>query len=116
MTENNPPQPSTPQTAPAPVPVTGEQTHPVSQVSVTAPASVTATAAAATAAVNNSMNGTGEQLPCQWVGCNEKSPTAEALYVSLGIALVGIAQCTNGFRPHRSMCASVTSVAKVPIT
>jgi hypothetical protein len=22
-------------------------------------------------------------LPCQWVGCTEKSPTAESLYVSL---------------------------------
>ncbi|KAJ5944070.1 hypothetical protein N7516_004238 [Penicillium verrucosum] len=26
------------------------------------------------------MNGVGEQLPCQWVGCTEKSPTAESLY------------------------------------
>ncbi|KAJ6115514.1 hypothetical protein N7523_005931 [Penicillium sp. IBT 18751x] len=79
MTENNIPQSSTPQAAPAAVPVTSEQTHPISQVAATAPASVTATAAAATAAVS-SMNGAGEQLPCQWVGCTEKSPTAEALY------------------------------------
>ncbi|KAJ5132466.1 hypothetical protein N7448_006624 [Penicillium atrosanguineum] len=79
MTENNIPQISTPQAAPAAVPVTSEQTHPISQVPATAPASVTATAAAATAAVS-SMNGAGEQLPCQWVGCTEKSPTAEALY------------------------------------
>jgi len=78
MTENNIPPTSTPQLAPsAPV----DQTHPVAQVTTTPTASVTATAAAATAAINNSMNG-GEQLPCQWVGCTEKSPTAEALYVS----------------------------------
>ncbi|KAJ6011293.1 hypothetical protein N7451_002705 [Penicillium sp. IBT 35674x] len=76
MTENNIPPTSTPQLAPsAPV----DQTHPVAQVTTTPTASVTATAAAATAAINNSMNG-GEQLPCQWVGCTEKSPTAEALY------------------------------------
>jgi hypothetical protein len=43
---------------------------------------VTATAAAATAAVNSTLNGAGEQLPCQWVGCTEKCPSAEALYVS----------------------------------
>ncbi|KAJ5643857.1 uncharacterized protein N7484_006364 [Penicillium longicatenatum] len=76
MTENNIPPTSTPQLAPsAPV----DQTHSVAQVTTTPTASVTATAAAATAAINNSMNG-GEQLPCQWVGCTEKSPTAEALY------------------------------------
>jgi hypothetical protein len=92
MTENNLPQTSTPQAAPTSVPITSEQTHAVSQVPATAPASVTATAAAATAAVNSSMNGAGEQLPCQWVGCSEKSPTAEALYVSLAIAAaVGVA-------------------------
>ncbi|CAG8096624.1 unnamed protein product, partial [Penicillium salamii] len=35
----------------------------------------------ATAAVNNSsVNGAGEQLPCQWACCTEKSPTAEALH------------------------------------
>ncbi|KAJ5668736.1 hypothetical protein N7462_009806 [Penicillium macrosclerotiorum] len=56
----------------------GEQ--PAPPVQTTPTASVTATAAAATAAVNNSLNGAGEQLPCQWVGCTEKSPTAEALY------------------------------------
>ncbi|KAJ5760886.1 hypothetical protein N7520_008042 [Penicillium odoratum] len=76
MTENNIPQTSTPQMVPS-VPV--DQTHSVAQVTTTPTASVTATAAAATAAINNSMNG-GEQLPCQWVGCAEKSPTAEALY------------------------------------
>ncbi|KAJ5918441.1 Zinc finger C2H2 [Penicillium verhagenii] len=76
MSENNIPQTSTPQLAPS-VPV--DQTHPIAQVTTTPTASVTATAAAATAAINNSMNG-GEQLPCQWVGCTEKSPTAELLY------------------------------------
>ncbi|KAJ6093214.1 hypothetical protein N7486_008503 [Penicillium sp. IBT 16267x] len=76
MTETNNPPTSTPQLAPsAPV----DQTHPVAQVTTPPTASVTATAAAATAAINNSMNG-GEQLPCQWVGCTEKSPNAEALY------------------------------------
>lgn len=77
MTENH--TPSTTATLPAPV----SETAPV-QVTPTPSASVTATAAAATAAVNSpSMNGVGEQLPCQWVGCTEKSPTAESLYVSL---------------------------------
>ncbi|KAJ5092750.1 hypothetical protein N7456_008611 [Penicillium angulare] len=77
MTENNIPPTSTPQTVSASAPI--DQSHSVAQVS-TPTASVTATAAAATAAINNSMNGGGEQLPCQWVGCTEKSPTAEALY------------------------------------
>ncbi|KAJ5723356.1 hypothetical protein N7488_001391 [Penicillium malachiteum] len=75
MTENNIPT-STPQTVPASAPI--DQNHTV-QVTSTPTASVTATAAAATAAINNSMNG-GQQLPCQWVGCTETSPTAEALY------------------------------------
>lgn len=74
MTENNI-HPTAPHVAAAPAPVASEQ--PVQQ-----PASVTATAAAASAVVNSpSLNGGGEQLPCQWVGCSEKSPTAEALYV-----------------------------------
>ncbi|KAJ5625844.1 hypothetical protein N7510_002153 [Penicillium lagena] len=73
MSENNI-HPPAPHVAAAPAPVAPEQ--PVQQ-----PASVTATAAAASAAVNSpSLNGGGEQLPCQWVGCSEKSPTAEALY------------------------------------
>lgn len=76
MSENTIPT-TTPQSVPASAPI--DQVHSVSQVSTTPAASVTATAAAATAAIN--MNG-GEQLPCQWVGCTEKSPTAEALYVS----------------------------------
>lgn len=81
MTENALPQTSPPQTAPAPAPVVNDTAaHVVSQVTAASTASVTATAAAATAAVNNSLNGAGEQLPCQWVGCSEKSPTAEALY------------------------------------
>lgn len=64
-------------------PVPEQQPIQVTQVTATPTASsVTATAAAATAAVNStSMNGGGEQLPCQWVGCTERSPTAEALYV-----------------------------------
>jgi cytoskeletal protein RodZ len=73
MTENNIAS-NQPATLPAPVAEPPIQT-------ATPTASVTATAVAATAAVNSpSMNG-GEQLPCQWVGCTEKSPTAEALYV-----------------------------------
>ncbi|KAJ5960451.1 Zinc finger C2H2 [Penicillium vulpinum] len=73
MTENHTPS-TTQATLPAPVAEAPTQTTPN-------PASVTATAAAATAAVNSpSMNGAGEQLPCQWVGCTEKSPTAESLY------------------------------------
>lgn len=114
MSENNIPQTSTPQAAPAPVPVTNEQTHPVSQIP--APASVTATAAAATAAVNSSMNGAGEQLPCQWVGCTEKSPTAEALYVSLAIAASVLRSVLMTFGDKRNTCASAMSVARVPIT
>lgn len=79
MTENNI-APSTTQPATLPAPVA----EPPIQATAAATASVTATAAAATAAVNSpSMNGGGEQLPCQWVGCTEKSPTAEALYVRL---------------------------------
>ncbi|KAJ5577586.1 uncharacterized protein N7459_006550 [Penicillium hispanicum] len=81
MTENHIPS-STPQTAPAPASVAGDQAaaHPIAQPTSSSTASVTATAAAATAAVNNSLSSAGEQLPCQWVGCTEKSPTAEALY------------------------------------
>ncbi|CAG8177274.1 unnamed protein product [Penicillium salamii] len=76
MTENNI-APSTTQPATLPAPVA----EPPIQVTAASAAAVTATAAAATAAVNSpSMNGVGEQLPCQWVGCTEKSPTAEALY------------------------------------
>lgn len=116
MTENHIPQTSTPQAAPTAVPVTSEQTHPISQVPATVPASVTATAAAAAAAVS-SMNGAGEQLPCQWVGCTEKSPTAEALYVSLTIAaMLGIAQFTNESGRYRNTCANAMSVARVPTT
>lgn len=79
MTENHTPSTTQP-TLPAPV----AEAAPI-QATPAPSASVTATAAAATAAVNNapSMNGVGEQLPCQWVGCTEKSPTAESLYVSL---------------------------------
>lgn len=75
---------STPQVAPTPISLAHDQAppHPAGQVPAAVPASVTATAAAATAAVNNSLNGTGEQLPCQWVGCTERCPSAEALYVS----------------------------------
>ncbi|CAI7651784.1 hypothetical protein PCG10_000703 [Penicillium crustosum] len=74
MSENH--TPSTTATLPAPV----SEPAPI-QATPTPSASVTATAAAATAAVNSpSMNGAGEQLPCQWVGCTEKSPTAESLY------------------------------------
>ncbi|KAI2792734.1 pH-response transcription factor pacC [Penicillium oxalicum] len=76
---NSPPQ----ATAPAPAEsVASEQ--PATQSASTPTPSVAATAAAATAAVNNTLNGSvGEQqLPCQWVGCGEKSPSAEALYVS----------------------------------
>jgi hypothetical protein len=80
MADNTLPQTSSPQTAAAPAPVVTDAAH-VPQVTTPSTASVTATAAAATAAVNNSLNGAGEQLPCQWVGCNEKSPTAESLYV-----------------------------------
>lgn len=84
MTENTLPQTSPPQTAPAPAPVVSDAaTHGLPSVTAASAASVTATAAAATAAVNNSLNGAGEQLPCQWVGCSEKSPTAEALYVRI---------------------------------
>ncbi|KAJ5750300.1 Zinc finger C2H2 [Penicillium manginii] len=79
MADNTLPQTSSPQTAAAPAPVVTDAAH-VPQVTTPSTASVTATAAAATAAVNNSLNGAGEQLPCQWVGCNEKSPTAESLY------------------------------------
>ncbi|CAG8878173.1 unnamed protein product [Penicillium nalgiovense] len=76
MTENHTPSTTQP-TLPAPV----AEAAPI-QATPAPSASVTATAAAATAAVNNapSMNGVGEQLPCQWVGCTEKSPTAESLY------------------------------------
>ncbi|KAJ5276682.1 transcription factor [Penicillium chrysogenum] len=76
MTENHTPSTTQP-TLPAPV----AEAAPI-QANPAPSASVTATAAAATAAVNNapSMNGAGEQLPCQWVGCTEKSPTAESLY------------------------------------
>lgn len=72
----------TPQAATLP-PVPEQSIQQSIQVTAAPTPSVTATAAAATAAVNNSssMNGGGEQLPCQWVGCAEKSPTAEALYV-----------------------------------
>lgn len=98
------------------MPVTGEQAHPVSQIPATAPASVTATAAAATAAVNSSMNGAGEQLPCQWVGCTEKSPTAEALYVSLAVAAPVLRSVLMTFGDKRNTCASAMSVARVPIT
>lgn len=79
MTDTNIASTTTPQAAiPAPV---ADQAAPI-QATATPTASVTATAAAATAAVNSpAMNGGGEQLPCQWVGCTEKSPTAEALYV-----------------------------------
>ena len=85
MSENTIPPSSTPQTAPAPAPVVGDQAaaHAVPQVTATPSASVTATAAAATAAVNNSLNGANELLPCQWQHCTEKCPTAEALYVCL---------------------------------
>ncbi|KAJ6033662.1 uncharacterized protein N7446_008044 [Penicillium canescens] len=78
MTDTNIASTTTPQaTIPAPV---ADQSAPI-QATATPTASVTATAAAATAAVNSpAMNGGGEQLPCQWVGCTEKSPTAEALY------------------------------------
>lgn len=84
MSENNIPPSSTPQAAPTSTAVVGEQAavHAVPQATANPTASVTATAAAATAAVNNSLNGVGEQLPCQWQHCTEKSPTAEALYVS----------------------------------
>nr|AFS18474.1 PacC [Penicillium digitatum] len=75
MTENHTPS-TTQATLPAPV----AEPAPI-QATPTPSASVTATAVAATAAVNNpSMNGAGELLPCQWVGCTEKSPTAESLY------------------------------------
>ncbi|KAJ5239934.1 hypothetical protein N7468_004553 [Penicillium chermesinum] len=74
MSDNNLPSSSTPQTAAA-APVESQP----SAAPTTPNASVTATAAAATAAINSSMNG-GDQLPCQWVGCTERSPTAEALY------------------------------------
>ena len=80
MTENH--SPSTQAALPTPV------TEPAAiqaaiQATSTPSASVTATAAAATAAVNSpSMNAASEQLPCQWVGCTEKSPNAESLYVS----------------------------------
>ncbi|KAJ6118265.1 hypothetical protein N7471_013732 [Penicillium samsonianum] len=68
MTENNI-APSRTQPATLPAPVTESRSQ------------ATATPAAATAVVNSpSMNGPGEQLPCQWVGCTEKSPNAEALY------------------------------------
>ena len=78
MTENH-----TPSTTQATLPTPVAEAAPI-QATPTPSASVTATAAAATAAVNSpSMNGAGEQLPCQWVGCTEKSPTAESLYVSL---------------------------------
>ncbi|KAJ5386639.1 hypothetical protein N7509_009180 [Penicillium cosmopolitanum] len=81
MADNTLPQTSPSQTAAAPSPVvTDTAAHAVPQVTTPSTASVTATAAAATAAVNNSLNGAGEQLPCQWVGCSEKSPTAESLY------------------------------------
>lgn len=93
---STPPQPAA---APAPAPAATEQPV-VAQVSTTPTASVTATAAAATAAVNSSLNGAGEQLPCQWVGCTEKCPSAEALYVSdptiLGLSK-GLAILTIGW-------------------
>ncbi|KXG48783.1 Zinc finger, C2H2 [Penicillium griseofulvum] len=75
MTENH-----TPSTTQATLPTPVSEPAPI-QATPTPSASVTATAAAATAAVNSpSMNGAGEQLPCQWVGCTEKSATAESLY------------------------------------
>lgn len=75
MSENH-----TPSTTQASLPTPVAETAPI-QPTATPSASVAATAAAATAAVNSpSMNG-GEQLPCQWVGCTEKSPSAESLYV-----------------------------------
>ncbi|KAJ5384485.1 Zinc finger C2H2 [Penicillium concentricum] len=75
MSENH-----TPSTTQATLPAPASEPAPI-QATPTPSASVTATAAAATAAVNSpSMNGAGEQLPCQWVGCTEKSPTAESLY------------------------------------
>lgn len=72
MTENH--SPSTQTAVPAPV------TEPAAiqaAIQATSPpsASVSATVAAAAAAAS-------EQLPCQWVGCTEKSPNAESLYVS----------------------------------
>ncbi|KAI3177022.1 transcriptional regulator family: C2H2 zinc finger [Penicillium roqueforti] len=70
MTENH--SPSTQAAVPAPV------TEPAAiqaAIQATSPpsASVSATVAAAAAAAS-------EQLPCQWVGCTEKSPNAESLY------------------------------------
>lgn len=130
MSENNNTVPpiSTPQDAPAPV---HEQapSHPIAQVPTTTPASVTATAAAATAAVNNSLNGGGEQLPCQWVGCSEKCPSAEALYVSCPLTLPrvifrrqamdvsGVATLANEVAPqYRNTSASAMSAVRAPTT
>ncbi|KAJ5155810.1 hypothetical protein N7492_008613 [Penicillium capsulatum] len=111
MSENNIPPSSTPQTAPAPAAVVGDQaaTHAVPQATVNPSASVTATAAAATAAVNNSLNGVGEQLPCQWQHCTEKCPTAEALYEHVCERHVGRKSTNNlNLTCHWGTCNTTT--------
>ncbi|KAF4772578.1 transcriptional regulator family: C2H2 zinc finger [Penicillium roqueforti] len=50
----------------------------------------------ATAAVNSSsINGAGEQLPCQWAGCTERSPTAEDLHMHVCDRHVGRKSTNN---------------------
>ncbi|KAJ5105837.1 hypothetical protein NUU61_003184 [Penicillium alfredii] len=110
MTENNiPPSTATAHATSLPAPVAGaEQAQIVPQAST--PASVTATAAAASAAVNSPpMNGTGEQLPCQWVGCTERSPSAEALYEHVCERHVGRKSTNNlNLTCHWGTCNTTT--------
>ncbi|KAJ5887863.1 pH-response transcription factor [Penicillium taxi] len=73
MSDNNVASAASPQPVSA-APV--EQNH-INNINTTASV---ATAVAATAAVNNSLNTGGDQFSCQWVGCHEKAPSAEALY------------------------------------
>jgi cytoskeletal protein RodZ len=113
MTDTNIASTTTPQaTIPAPV---ADQSAPI-QATATPTASVTATAAAATAAVNSpAMNGGGEQLPCQWVGCTEKSPTAEALYVRSSAQGHSV-EYTLTRRLHRNTSASAMLDARALTT
>jgi hypothetical protein len=88
-------------TAPAPVTVGTEQALSTEATAILT-ASVPTTAAATTAAVSRpSTDRSGDQLPCQWVGCSEKSPTAKALYVS--------ASTTFGDRWFRKMLTLVVT-------
>ena len=112
--------------APAP-PSEPQQDQPAAQpqaqvTSADATASVTATAAAATAAVANAtpVNGNAarpsEELSCMWQGCTEKSPSAEALYVSSSFRSTSTPPTQSMIDRCRNMCANATWVARAPTT